>query len=464
MKKFIKINLIILVIFCLSTNLPLKIVFATEEIVNEEENNVEEEEKTLDDLELEKSELNEQIEMSNSQIGFIEEDLTKTVAEIAEINQNILDKRIEISTLEVQEENLNAYIERAEIELEKSTEKYEKQKKLLERRLVAMYEMGQTSYLDVLLNSNGIIDFLSNYYMITEIANADNELLEEVAAEKEYNEKLKEVLDEKQETLLDNRKNKKNYEVLLENMSILKNSKLQELTESEIELQKQVEEFQNQVAAIETEIRVLALKNVSERYVGGEMAWPVPGYTKITSPYGMRTHPITGVFKLHTGVDIGAPMGTNFIAANDGVVTYAGWNNAYGKMVIIDHGGGISTLYAHGSEILVQVGDTVYQGTPILKVGSTGYSTGPHAHFEVRVGGVCTEPLEYITSYSSAKPAVEQNKTAESKNNTNTNNTNTNTSKIQNAVEENKNEAQNNLNEVTNISEDNEEIVVELKN
>ena len=157
-------------------------------------------------------------------------------------------------------------------------------------------------------------------------------------------------------------------------------------------------------------------------------------------------------------------MGTNFIAANDGVVTYAGWNNAYGKMVIIDHGGGISTLYAHGSEILVQVGDTVYQGTPILKVGSTGYSTGPHAHFEVRVGGVCTEPLEYITSYSSAKPAVEQNKTAESKNNTNTNNTNTNTSKIQNAVEENKNEAQNNLSEVTNISEDNEEIVVELKN
>ena len=121
MKKFIKINLIILVIFCLSTNLPLKIVFATEEIVNEEENNVEEEEKTLDDLELEKSELNEQIEMSNSQIGFIEEDLTKTVAEIAEINQNILDKRIEISTLEVQEENLNAYIERAEIELESNS-------------------------------------------------------------------------------------------------------------------------------------------------------------------------------------------------------------------------------------------------------------------------------------------------------------------------------------------------------
>ena len=166
MKKFIKINLIILVIFCLSINLPLKIVIATEEITNEEENSTQEEEKeekTLDDLELEKAQLNDQIESSNSQIEFIEEDLTKTVAEIAEINQNILDKRIEINTLEAQEENLNTYIERAEIELEKSNEKYERQRSLLERRLVAMYEMGKTSYLDVLLSSNGIMEFLSNY-------------------------------------------------------------------------------------------------------------------------------------------------------------------------------------------------------------------------------------------------------------------------------------------------------------
>ena len=97
----------------------------------------------------------------------------------------------------------------------------------------------------------------------------------------------------------------------------------------------------------------------------------------------MRVHPITGQYKLHTGVDIGAPMGANFVAANDGVVVKAGPNTAYGNMVIIDHGGGISTLYAHGSEILVEVGQTVKRGDAILKVGSTGYSTGPHAHFEV---------------------------------------------------------------------------------
>ena len=142
----------------------------------------------------------------------------------------------------------------------------------------------------------------------------------------------------------------------------------------------------------------LALQGIDTKYIGGVLAWPVPGYTRITSKYGMRTHPITGVYKLHTGVDISAPMGANFIAANDGIVTKAGMNSAYGNMVIIDHGGGISTLYAHGSEILVHVGQTVKKGVAVLKVGSTGYSTGPHAHFEVRINGVVTDPMPYITN------------------------------------------------------------------
>ncbi len=402
MKKFIKINLVILVIFCLICSLYVKSSIATEPIensINEENDNQEDEEKSLDDLEIEKSGLEEMIDSSNQQIEFIESDLTSTVAEIAEINQQLLDKKMEIDTLEAQENEIQKYIDKAEEELDKSTKKYEKQKEILEKRLVAMYEMGQTSYLDVLLNSNGIMDFLSNYYMINEIASADEELLESVNKEKEYNENLTKALENKREILNEHKKTRKKNEISLENMVVIKNNKLQELTDAEIELQKMIEDYQNQVAEIETEIRVLAIKNVGERYVGGQMAWPVPGYTRITSTFGMRTHPITGVYKLHTGVDIGAPMGTTFIAANDGVVTYAGWNNAYGKMVIVDHGGGINTLYAHGSEILVNVGDVVYQGDAVLKVGSTGYSTGPHAHFEVRVNGEYVQPLDYITSY-----------------------------------------------------------------
>ena len=418
MKKIIKINLIILVIFCLSCNFALLEIMATsdeiiEEEQNQENNEEEKEEKTLDDLQLEKSELENQINASNEQIQFIESDLSATVAEISEINQKIIDKKLEIETLEVQEKDLLSYIEKAEKELERSNTRYEKQKNLLEKRLVAMYEMGETSYLDLMLNSKNITDFLSNYYLITEITAADTELVQTANAEKKYNSKLKDALDTKKAILTASKETREKNSIALENMAVIKNSKLAQLTEEEAELQRMVEEYQNQIAEIETEIRILALASVGEEYVGGTMAWPVPGYTRITSPFGMRTHPITGVYKLHSGVDIGAPLGANFIAANDGLVTYAGWNAAYGNMVIVDHGGGITTLYAHGSEILVAVGDTILQGTPVLKVGSTGYSTGPHAHFEVRIAGEYVQPLDYITSYSSASDLSESTETAE---------------------------------------------------
>lgn len=402
MKNFIKINLIILVIFCISCNFIFVKTYATstEEATDEQVQN--EEEKDLDTLQLEKSNLENEIENSNKEIGFIKDQLSETVIQISEINQQILDKQMEIETLEAQEKDLIAYINKAEEELKKSNEKYNNQKDILEKRLVAMYEMGQVTYLDILLSSKNITEFLANYYFIEEISKADTELLESVEAEQKYNKKLKESLETKQLVLSRSRETREKNAISLTNMAIIKNNRIKQLSESELALQQAVEEYQREVAEIETEIRLLALANIGEEYVGGVMAWPVPGYTRITSQFGMRTHPITGVYKLHTGVDIGAPLGANFIAANDGVVTYAGTNRAYGNMVIIDHGGGITTLYAHGSEILVNVGDIVYQGTPILKVGSTGYSTGPHAHFEVRINGEYVQPLDYITSYSSS--------------------------------------------------------------
>ena len=438
MKKFIKINLIILVIFCLLLS-STRVIYATsednldekrellerfellnegelfdenrqpeevdgvenlDEIINQDQ---QEKEKNLDDLQIEKSNLESDIEASNSEIQFIESELTATVAEIAEINQQIIDKEMEIETLTAQEDDLLRYIAKAEYELEESNKRYEKQKQLLETRLVAMYETGDMSYLDLLFNSKSISEFLSNYFLIEEIAKADTELLEIVEAERVYNKKLKETLDTKKLVLIASRETREKNAIALENMGVIKNSRLKKLTEEEIELHQKIEEYQNQIAEIETEIRLLALANIGEQYVGGTMAWPVPGYTRITSRFGMRDHPITGVYKLHTVVDIGAPRGAHFIAANDGIVTYAGWNTAYGNMVIVDHGGGITTLYAHGDEILVNVGDTIYQGHPVLKVGSTGYSTGPHAHFEVRINGEYVEPLDYITSYPNEK-------------------------------------------------------------
>ena len=421
MKKFTKINLIILIILCLlysyvfinpvyaeefgvEENLNLEVEIVEENILLEESQETEkienEEEKDLDSLKMEKSQIESEIEASNTQIGFIQEELSSVVVEVAEITQQICDKQLEIDTLIAEEKQLIEYIEKAEKELEKSNIRYEKQKKLLEKRLVSMYEKGETTYLEVLLNSKGLTEFLSNWYIISEIAESDKDLLENVEAEKKYNKKIKENLDMQKSVLTVSREKIEKESIALSNMMIIKDKKVKDLTSEELALQQMIEEYQSQVQQIETEIRKLAIANVSEEYVGGVMAWPVPGYTRITSQFGMRTHPITGVYKLHTGTDIGAPMGSSFVAANDGLVTYAGYNGAYGNMVIVDHGGGITTLYAHGSEILVSVGDAVFQGTPILKVGSTGYSTGPHAHFEVRINGEYVEPLDYITSYN----------------------------------------------------------------
>ena len=124
------------------------------------------------------------------------------------------------------------------------------------------------------------------------------------------------------------------------------------------------------------------------------MIWPADG--PITSYYGYRTHPIHGVRKLHTGLDIGAGHGQTVVAAADGTVIMSDWYGGYGQTVVIDHGGGISTLYAHNSALLVSVGQTVSQGQAIARVGSTGVSTGPHCHFEVRVNGVPEDPLGWL--------------------------------------------------------------------
>lgn len=391
MKRFIKVNLIILVIFSL-----IAIKSFAEESEEDFENINSEEKARTEELEKEKKQIEQQTEQYSSQLGFINEELSSTIIEVAELNQTIYDKQTEIEELTFKEEQLSKLIKQVDVKLQESIEEYENQKKLLEKRLVAMYEIGDTSYLDLLLNSKGISEFLSNYYYISEIANTDSELLSIVKEQKENIEKLVTTLEEKEKELDEAKANLEKASIAISNMIIIKNQRIEQLTENELLIQQQIDEYQSQLQEIESEIRLLSLASNNDEYVGGIMLWPVPGYTRVSSQFGMRTHPITGVYKLHTGTDIGAPFGTQFVAANDGLVVKAGYNGAYGNMVIIDHGGGISTLYAHGSEILVKEGDLVKQGTNVLKVGSTGYSTGPHAHFEIRINGEYVNPLDYL--------------------------------------------------------------------
>lgn len=261
-----------------------------------------------------------------------------------------------------------------------------------------MYETENTSYLDVMLGSKSISDFISSYYLISEITSYDMDLLELVENQREQIEQKNLQLNAQKEKLEKEKRTQKLTQISLSNTKVLRENYIQKLNEEEQALQAQIDEYNNQVNEIEQEIKNLA-KTVSfgEDYQGGPMQWPIYGYYTVTSKYGMRTHPITGVYKLHTGVDISAPMGANFTAMAKGIIVKAEYNSAYGNMVIIDHGGGVQTLYAHGSEIMVEVGQEVEAGESVLKVGSTGYSTGAHAHFEVRIDGSTVDPLEHVS-------------------------------------------------------------------
>lgn len=351
------------------------------------------------DLQTKQQELQNQINEATGQLEDVQDDLSENLQQVQKLDERIADSQSELDELNTKITELQTSIDEVSTKLNEAEDRYNRQQEILETRLVAMYEAGETNYLDVILSSRSISDFLSNYFLITELAGYETDLLEDMEEQKNEIEKEKKNLDDTQQQLAAIKANQTKTAKVLENTKTVRENFIAKLSDEEKNIQAQIDEYNRQFEEINNEILALALEGIDTQYIGGEFAWPVPGYTRITSKYGMRTHPITGIYKLHTGVDIGAPMGASFVAANDGIVVKAGYNGAYGNMVIIDHGGGVQTLYAHGSEIMVKVGDTVKKGeTVVLKVGSTGYSTGAHAHFEVRLNGVVTDPMPYITN------------------------------------------------------------------
>lgn len=358
---------------------------------------VQAEDKTTD-LQTEREKLQSQINEANGQLENVQSELSENLQQVQKLDEKISTSEQELSEINTKIEKLQTSMDEIEAKLEIMEKNYNKQKELLDNRLIAVYESSDTEYLDVILTSRSISEFLSNYFLITELATKDTELLEEMQQKKEKIENSKKKIENSKEQLATMKTNQTKTAKILENTKTVRESFISKLSDQEKSIQDQIDEYNTRFAEINNEILKSAMEGIDTQYIGGELAWPVPGYTRISSEYGMRTHPITGVYKLHTGVDISAPLGANFIAANDGIVTKAEYNSAYGNMVIIDHGGGVSTLYAHGSEILVLVGQVVKRGEAVLKVGSTGYSTGPHAHFEVRLNGIVTNPMPYITN------------------------------------------------------------------
>lgn len=306
--------------------------------------------------------------------------------EIKELNAEISELQTAITETESDIAKLESKISKKEKELAAKKKEIDKSSKELNARLRQIYKSGSVSFVDILLSSGNISEFITNMEMISLIYENDKTLV--VSLKKSY-----QKIQVQKNELVALRKSLSTKEDTLTSGKAAIAKKRTVVASENKKLESQLDALNAEADRIIQEIKDL---QGGGDYTGGVLAWPCPGYTRISSDFGYRIHPILGYRKLHTGIDIAAPYGASVIAANTGKVIASYYNSSYGNMIIVDHGGGIATLYAHLSSRLVSVGASVQRGQTIAKVGSTGMSTGAHLHFEVRLNGVYQNPRSYL--------------------------------------------------------------------
>ena len=318
-------------------------------------------------------------------------------ASLGEIRNKIDQKQGELEEGKEKEESLasqatqleksigegEAQLEVLKEELAAAEAKVETQNENLNARLRNMYKSGSVGFLDVLLDSGSFSEFLTNLDLVEKIYSSDQTVLKELeAAYDEVETKKTEV-----ETL----------QAELKEQKAQVDKQKAEIAASNEETEKMLKELEAESQRMTQYIINNGSSSSNSVYTGGQMGWPVPSSSNITSNFGWRKDPVTGSFsRLHAGIDIGCGYGVAIVAANPGTVIQAGWNGGYGYSVTIDHGGGITTLYGHNSSVLVSRGQSVSRGQQIARAGSTGNSTGNHCHFEVRINGNPVDPLPYL--------------------------------------------------------------------
>ena len=292
-------------------------------------------------------------------------------------------------------EKINKESEKLKKEIKQLEEDITSNQESLAERLKVINNNYTLGYLKVILSSNSISDFLNNIYIVQEVVKQDKQMLNDLENNKNEVKDKKEILDKnKEEEKVIKDELVKDKENLDKDKIELKNLK-EELVKEEEELEKKLQKIAAQKTAASSDSNNLVNSNSSSTVISNG-SWPVPGYSRVSSPFGYRIHPVLGIKKLHTGIDIPAPTGTPTVAVSSGTVIYSGVQGSYGNTVMIQHDNGLVSLYAHNSSLVVKVGDKVKKGQVVAKIGSTGRSTGPHLHFEIRVNGTAQNPLNYL--------------------------------------------------------------------
>lgn len=316
-----------------------------------------------------------------------------------EIIADLEKKGHERSQIEAKIKEIESAINSLNEAIRLAEEEYANQLKLFQERLVTLYINSKTkAEASVLLQCEDFEEMFKKKQMMNLISQFDQGLMAEIEAKQAEINQLKDLKFQEEDTA------QRQLEQMLSQIDELEvsrattDSKIQKSKEYLSELERAEDALEADSKELEKLINRLAS---SGAYTGGVMQWPLPGYYRISSYFGMRMHPILKYNKMHGGIDIGAPSGTPIHAAASGKVICAAWRSGgSGNTVIIDHGGGITTLYFHivNGGFLVKEGQIVSAGDVIAKVGSTGLSTGPHLHFEVRKNGVRQDPLNYVTN------------------------------------------------------------------
>lgn len=373
--------------------------------------------KSLGELQKEMEERGKEVKEKEAQIK------AKQTEKDAEVNKRI-ELDVQITALETDIDSVETTISEKEKEIQEKTTQIEALQKIVEenqdtlkQRIRVTYEYGNISYLEVILEADGFADLLTRMSILKDIVNHDRKVINEYIAAKteienakqiietERNEQVaaKDILEEKKSSLQTLQAEKqKTIDALNSDISALE----KEEAAAEAEYQSIMQEVQKAQAKLGQRKSVTPSNNSSSNSSStssstpaitgtGQFVWPSAASSRVTSSFGWRQKPNANATSNHRGIDIGAPNGTDVLAADAGTVIVAGSGRSYGNYVVIDHGNGYTTLYAHNSRLCVSAGQKVSKGQLIAKVGSTGNSTGPHIHFEISKNGSLINPMSF---------------------------------------------------------------------
>jgi murein DD-endopeptidase MepM/ murein hydrolase activator NlpD len=352
----------------------------------------------LGDAVQQKQDITSQKNQAQGQLNQLTYTADKMKARLAQLETQISAAQTLLNQKQAAYTEVQAQVLSAQKELEQKQKELEGRQSALGKRARGIYESGQISYLELLFQSADLSDFVTRMEYFNKLVENDHHLLTDIKSQKEQITLKTRELQSRRDQAAQLKIQAAAVSANLEKTKSEQRNALDENQKAQQAAFDDIDRLATEANALGDKIRKMQAAQATRKggVSGSVSTWPLPGYYEISDPFGWRTHPITHKQSMHTGTDIVAPAGTAIHAAGAGVVLEADWNSAYGNMTIIDNGNGVSTLYGHQSALAVTEGQSVQANQVIGYVGSTGMSTGPHLHFEVRVGGNPTDPLQFF--------------------------------------------------------------------